>query len=287
MDSKFRDDSSLSVEKYLGKHHINIYLQDAITKLLEYSEENAKVNPTKFFHEYFKSVRRGEHTLLRDFHFIKSTPHNKASFIRSFWKCFRPIGKNGGLLNVKEYHSLVCILCPDFPFEVLKKTAEIILMDGAMDCLISFSDFLYAFQLQFYFETFLEKCSEIYQRLAKDPPPKKTLIGENRKGNSEGVSSKDFMDAISRSIYITGRHHTFSSPSEATIRQMLSSVTSVSFYGFLMALTKSSTVNASIGVLPDKTQLMDFNVKEAISRTSPRPLSAKPPRPPSRAKTAK
>ena len=28
-----------------------VSLQDAITKLLEYSEENAKVNPTKFFHE--------------------------------------------------------------------------------------------------------------------------------------------------------------------------------------------------------------------------------------------
>lgn len=29
---------------------------------------------------------------------------------------------------------------------------RIILLDDAMDCLISFSDFLFAFQLQFYYE---------------------------------------------------------------------------------------------------------------------------------------
>ncbi|XP_065070678.1 centriolar satellite-associated tubulin polyglutamylase complex regulator 1-like isoform X2 [Rhopilema esculentum] len=124
MGSNNNPEFSLTAEEYLEKHHIAVYFEDAITQLLEYSEENIKVNPAKFFHDYFTSVKRGEHTLLRDYSFIISTPHNRSSFIRSFWKCFRPIGNNGGLLNVKEYHSLVCLMCPDFPFDVLQKTAR-------------------------------------------------------------------------------------------------------------------------------------------------------------------
>eukprot|EP00112_Aurelia_sp_Birch-Aquarium-sp1_P015869 Seg355.5 transcript_id=Seg355.5/GoldUCD/mRNA.D3Y31 product="UPF0705 protein C11orf49-like" protein_id=Seg355.5/GoldUCD/D3Y31 len=288
MSSDDVDGSSLTAEQYLAKYHINIYFEDAITQLLEYREENPKVDATKFFHEYFTSVRHGEHTLLRDYSFIASTPHNRSSFIRSFWKCFRPVGKNGGLHNVKEYHSLVCLLCPNFPFEVLHKTAQIILMDDAMDCLISFSDFLYAFQLQLYFETFLEKCSKIYQDLVGDVS--KIPSGIDIKAStaaSDGISSKLFMDTISRMIYRKQLNTTFSCPPEAALQDMLYGVTRVSFFGFLMALTKNSEINSDIGVLPDKSHLMDFNEKESSARSSPRPLSAKPPRPPSRTKTSK
>ena len=28
------------------------------------------------------------------------------------------------LLTVKEYHSLVCLLCAEFPFEIVQKTAR-------------------------------------------------------------------------------------------------------------------------------------------------------------------
>jgi len=283
MDSKTESAFAVASEEYLDKHHIKVYFKDAISQLLEHAEENPKVEPAKFFYEYFTSIRHGEHTLLRDYNFIRATPHNRSSFIRSFWKCFRPIGKNGGLLNVKEYHSLICLLCPDFPFDILQKTAQIILMDDAMDCLMSFSDFLYAFQLQFYFETFLESCSHIYQELIQDSSTQMTKT-EIKTANSEGISSKAFMDAISYSIYRKKTGHQFSCPPESSIQEMLSSVDVVSFYGFLMALTKHPAVNASVGILPDKTRVMDFNDKDATSRSSPRPLSSKPPRPPSRTK---
>ena len=61
------------------------------------------------------------------------------------------------LLNVKEYHSLLCLLCPDFPMEVVQKTAGISFMEDALDSLTSFADFIYAFQIQFYFEGMLIK----------------------------------------------------------------------------------------------------------------------------------
>ena len=36
--------------------------------------------------------------------------------------------------------------------EVVQKTAGIIFMEDALDSLTSFADFIYAFQIQFYFE---------------------------------------------------------------------------------------------------------------------------------------
>merc|ERR1711944_106300 len=42
-------------------------------------------------------------------------------------------------------------------------------MDDAMDCLISFTDFLFAFQAQFYYEEFLSGCADVYKSLQEDP----------------------------------------------------------------------------------------------------------------------
>lgn len=44
----------------------------------------------------FNSVRQGTHILFREFSFVQATPHNRASFLRTFWRCFRTVGKNGG-----------------------------------------------------------------------------------------------------------------------------------------------------------------------------------------------
>ncbi|CAJ0916918.1 unnamed protein product, partial [Ranitomeya imitator] len=151
----------------------------------------------------FSSASRGTHVLFRDFAFVQCTPHNRASFLRLFWRCFRTIAKNGDLkisvgkqddpgnltetvrilqdlLAMKEYQCLLQMLCPDFPMDMTQKAARIVLMDDAMDCLMSFSDFLYAFQIQFYFSgedhtspsglsqadySFLENAAAIYQDL--------------------------------------------------------------------------------------------------------------------------
>ena len=44
----------------------------------------------------FNSVRDGNHTMFREYSYIHATPHNRASFVRLFWKCYRQIGKKGG-----------------------------------------------------------------------------------------------------------------------------------------------------------------------------------------------
>ncbi|KAL5006675.1 hypothetical protein ScPMuIL_015481 [Solemya velum] len=202
------DRFGISAEKYLAKHHVLVYLEDGIAQLLEHKEENAKVNPVKFLSEYFNSLKNGNHTMFREYSFIHSTPHNRASFARLFWKCFRQIGKKGDLLSIQEYHSLLSLLCPDFPFEPVQKTAKIILLDDALDCLISFSDFVYAFQVQFYYEEFLDKCSDMYQSLLqsqrspRDPVvvptsgSDDTRIHLNNHHPADGVDSMQFFRAM-------------------------------------------------------------------------------------------
>ena len=44
----------------------------------------------------FRCVVKGNHTLFREYNFIHATPHNRASFIAMFWKCFKHIGQSGG-----------------------------------------------------------------------------------------------------------------------------------------------------------------------------------------------
>ena len=51
----------------------------------------------------FNSVRQGTHILFREFSFVQATPHNRVSFLRTFWRCFRTVGKNGG--EYKQFSS--------------------------------------------------------------------------------------------------------------------------------------------------------------------------------------
>ncbi|KAB0346707.1 hypothetical protein FD754_011564, partial [Muntiacus muntjak] len=52
----------------------------------------------------FNSVCQGTHILFREFSFIQATPHNRASFLRAFWRCFRTVGKNGVSKYVLNTH---------------------------------------------------------------------------------------------------------------------------------------------------------------------------------------
>ncbi|XP_062506895.1 centriolar satellite-associated tubulin polyglutamylase complex regulator 1-like isoform X4 [Corticium candelabrum] len=129
---------SESAAQYLKRCHVLTYLQDSIAQLLEHREHNSRANP------------------MREFFFVKATPQYRLSLVKLFYDCFKPIGHRGDLLNIREYHSLVTLICPDFPLEIIQKTAQFILTDDAMECLVAFYDFIYAFPVQFLYEEFLK-----------------------------------------------------------------------------------------------------------------------------------
>ncbi|MEQ2261954.1 hypothetical protein XENORESO_018606, partial [Xenotaenia resolanae] len=87
--------SAVPAEQYLADSQVLFYLNDAVTQLLDHKEEYTQFGLVRYFAEYFSSVKNSNHVLFREFNYLTSTQHNRASFIRVFWRCFRQIGKSG------------------------------------------------------------------------------------------------------------------------------------------------------------------------------------------------
>ncbi|XP_077817031.1 centriolar satellite-associated tubulin polyglutamylase complex regulator 1 isoform X18 [Macaca mulatta] len=156
---------------------------------------------------------------------------------------------------MKEYHCLLQLLCPDFPLELTQKAARIVLMDDAMDCLMSFSDFLFAFQIQFYYSEFLDSVAAIYEDLLSGKNPNTVIVptsssGQHRQrpalgeaGMLEGVEASLFYQCLEN---LCDRHK-YSCPPPALVKEALSNVQRLTFYGFLMALSKHHGINQALG----------------------------------------
>lgn len=213
--------------------------------------------------------------MFREYQFIHLTPHNRASFVKLFWKCYRQIGRKGDLLSIQEYHSLVTLLCQDFPFEIVQKTARIILLDDALDCLISFTDFIYAFQVQFYYEEFLDKCLEIYQSMIQtQSSPRNPVVvpsgTDDSKIHTSNHHPSDGVDAMQyfRAVYPLCDRMNYSTPPAEALKEILFNVPRISFYGFLMAIAKSDAINLHIGRLPPKAEILEGPDQEITSARS-------------------
>ncbi|KAL2806166.1 UPF0705 protein C11orf49 isoform 3 [Daubentonia madagascariensis] len=265
---------ALPDHEYLAQRHVLTYMEDAVCQLLENREDIGQYGIARFFTEYFNSVCQGTHILFREFSFIQATPHNRASFLRAFWRCFRTVGKNGDLLTMKEYHCLLQLLCPDFPLELTQKAARIVLMDDAMDCLMSFSDFLFAFQIQFYYSEFLDSVAAIYQDLLSGKNPNTVIVPTSSSGQhrQRPVLGEASMEGVEASLFyqclenLCDRHK-YSCPPPALVKEVLSNVQRLTFYGFLMALSKHHGINQALGALPDKGDLMhDPAMDEELER---------------------
>ncbi|KAM6937366.1 centriolar satellite-associated tubulin polyglutamylase complex regulator 1 [Xenentodon cancila] len=282
--------AAVPAEQYLADSHVLFYLSDAVSQLLEHKEEYTQFGLIRYFAEYFSSVKNSNHVLFREYNYVRATPHNKASFIRVFWRCFRQIGKSGDLLSVLEYRSLLQLLCPDFPVEVVQSAARYVLMDDTTDCLMSFSDFIYAFQLQFYYKEFLESVLVIYQDLLAGKSPNTVFVptsasieqilplaaeeNEKEEPQQDGVEASTLAQCV-ETLCDRFKH---SHPSRSCMREILQQADKVSYYSFLMSLSKHETINQTIGALPSKTELlidpeMDQELDKLIAQISVSPGS--------------
>ncbi|XP_029820022.1 UPF0705 protein C11orf49 homolog isoform X1 [Manacus vitellinus] len=185
------------------------------------------------------------------------------------------------LLTAQEYHCLLQLLCPDFPMELTQKAARIVLMDDAMDCLMSFSDFLFAFQIQFYYSEFLESVAGIYQDLLAGKNPNTVIVPTSSSGQHrqrqplndcnplEGVEASLFYQCL-ESLCDRSK---YSCPPCALLKEMLSNAQRMTFYGFLVALAKDQGINRALGALPDKGDLfldpaMDQELEKLVAQIS-------------------
>ncbi|XP_068595432.1 centriolar satellite-associated tubulin polyglutamylase complex regulator 1 [Brachionichthys hirsutus] len=275
--------STPAADEYLADTHVLFYLSDAVTQLLEHKEECTQFGLVPYFAEYFSSVKNGNHVLFREYDYVRATPHNRASFIRVFWRSYRQIGRRGDLLSSLEYMSLLQLLCPDFPVDVVQSAARIVLIDDARDCLISFSDFLYALQLQFYYQEFLDSVLLIYQDLLAGKKPNGVIVttaAEQRpsvaaEGNgSDGVEPS----ALAQCVDALCDRFKRSRPPRSCVMEALQRTGSVSYFSFLMSLAKQESVNQTIGALPNKSDVlidpeMDRELDKLIAQISVSPSS--------------
>lgn len=247
--NKSLQSKNMTIEQYLSLHNIEVYFKDAVNQLLECRTQNIKVDPKTFLYDYFTSVREGTHTLYREFSFVSSTPHNRKSFISNFWTTFHHISTQGDLLSMRDYHALLCLLCPDFDLHVVQKTVRIILMDDATDCVMSFSDFIYAFQLQFCYNEFCQKCLDIFTEMEETTVADTDIDTDNASMKSDCVSGTRFLNALRGRLY-TNPVGDISLPSEDIVTDILKQVSVVTYYSFMMALARNEKLCTDIGVLP-------------------------------------
>ena len=239
----------------------------------------------RFLADYFVGVQHGTQSLFREFSFVKATPQNRLSLVKLFYRCFKSIGHRGDLLNIREYHSLVTLICPDFPLETIQKTARIILTDDVMDCLVAFRDFIYAFQVQFVYEEFLKLCLEVYS----------SVLAAAIRANSESTASrvvvvptstilptkpKDSKDTITTTVpenvdslvFIGLLEEQLESrklscyPPMDVLRHILKYKQRVSYYEFVSLVVKSEEVNEHLGALPSSEKLFACSLSPSTFR---------------------
>uniref|UniRef100_A0A3P9Q5N9 Centriolar satellite-associated tubulin polyglutamylase complex regulator 1 n=1 Tax=Poecilia reticulata TaxID=8081 RepID=A0A3P9Q5N9_POERE len=273
-----------------GSTQVLFYLNDAVTQLLDHKEEYTQFGLVRYFAEYFSSVKNSNHVLFRELNYIRATQHNRASFIRVFWRCFRQIGKSGDLLSVPEYRSLLQLLCPDFPLEAVQSASRIVLADDASDGLMSFSDFIYAFQLQFCYQEFLDSVQVIYQDLLAGKSPNTVIVPTSSSveqlvsvATEESDREEQQQDAVDSStlaecVDALCERFKHSYPSRTCLREVLEQTDKVSYYGFLQTLANHESINQTIGALPSKEELlidpeMDQELDKLIAQISVSPGS--------------
>lgn len=274
-------------EHYLKKHYVMTYIEDAVRFLLERKDEDPKTKPFELLAEYFSSVKDGTHILFREYAFVSKTPHNCTSFVKAFWQSYTEVAARGGLMKIMEYLSLLRLLCYDFPTEVVQKVAQVVFSHNAMENVISFTDFLYTFQVLFCYKDFLNHCEGLFSSIssgqlhhlslgstvvvsmpnvAEQDSTRPEIEAENIASEHNSSSPPECTKQIDTEVFTMAvtnliqrqqeKEPWWSCPSVDTVREVLSGIPKLSFFDFILALSRSERVNAELGVLPPRMNLL-------------------------------
>lgn len=268
-------------DSYLRKHHLLTYVEDAILLLLSCKDEDSKTKPFQLLTDYFKSIRNGSHIIFREYDFISATPHNRSSFIATFWRTYGDVPECSVPMKIIEFHSLLKLLCSDFPLIEAQKVSRALFGSDTTSNVISFADFIYTFQVTFYFDYFLRQLETIYPSLLSGsyhpslyshfssttavivPLPTVSTSQPSDSITATQVSSESFSKTVSSGVLleaalglcqmIVERYPGQSCPSQDALREVLSGDGELSLQNFVLKLSLSSLVIREIGPLPPKT----------------------------------
>ncbi|CAF1221418.1 unnamed protein product [Rotaria sordida] len=152
-------------QAYLKQHHLTTYFEDCIRSLLEARRRpsplgTAKTDVNAFLRDYFLQVKRESHIIGREFAFINATPYNRRAFLTQIWsKCETSIPTPNTL---KELHTLMLSICPDFPYSLLE-TSVTLIEDYESSLSIDYVIFLRAFQIRFIYDEFINETQQLFR----------------------------------------------------------------------------------------------------------------------------
>ncbi|GFS63508.1 UPF0705 protein C11orf49 [Nephila pilipes] len=117
----------LEATKFLKQHNLEFYLRDAVDRFLTSSEIKPpyETTPASFLVEYFCNVHEGTHILLQEFSFISGTLYNRLCVIRAITLMYEPLMYKSDTLDAKNYHSLLQLVFPGFPFSVVQSAFDL------------------------------------------------------------------------------------------------------------------------------------------------------------------
>ena len=156
-------------QAYLKKHRLAVFFEDCIRSLLDARRRpspvatTGKIDVNAHLRDYFAQVKRESHVLGREFAFINGTHHNRRAFLTQIWsKCETSIVIPNTL---KEMHTLMLSICPDFPYSLLETSATLI-EDNELSLTIDYVTFLRAFQLRFLYEEFIHESQQFFRSIS-------------------------------------------------------------------------------------------------------------------------
>ncbi|CAL1265121.1 unnamed protein product [Larinioides sclopetarius] len=156
---------------YLEKHKIYAYLDDAVAQFISFNSRNeaTQIKPAEFLKEYFGSVYKGTHVLFREYSFVSASLYNRLCVLKGIFDIYKPLCYKDDKLNAKEYHSLLQLLWPNFPFDVVQasfRSFETPEQHGEIR--ISFLEFFRAFKSSFCIGRFDYEENVINKDIEKD-----------------------------------------------------------------------------------------------------------------------
>ncbi|KAL7992325.1 hypothetical protein Chor_016581 [Crotalus horridus] len=131
------------------------------------------------------------------------------------------------------------------------------------------------------FHEFIENVAAIYQELLTGKNPNTVIVPTSSSGQhrsrqalsectpADGVEASAFYQCL-ESLCDKSK---YSCPAATVLKEILSNVQRVTFYGFLMALAKHHGINKALGALPEKAELlldpvMDQELEKLIASIS-------------------
>ena len=258
--------------------------------LLTRRDEDPKTQPFHLLSGYFKSLLDGSHVVFREYTFVCATPRNRSSFVALLWQTYSGVPEIREPMRLLELHSLLRLLCADFLLQETEKAALALHGHRTGSSITSFTNFIYTFQVTFYFDTFLGHLKAMFPGLvtgAYVPPlypqfSSATVVvplpassspnspscdaskslkdsvcsGASREAEMccERVSSRVLLEAVlALSQRMSEREPGQSYPSQEALGEVLEGADELSLNEFVARLSLNERVNNEIGALPFRT----------------------------------